>query len=106
MNLSTIIIFLTLSINLSLCNYCSIEVKPNPDYEKASCYGGTFDKYADVFGLRVYGTIDITECQVKQVAYIAYGLLDNNYDGTIDNEDFLKAQLSINKGRTTLIFGT
>ena len=33
-----------------------------------------------IFGLKVYGMPSISECNLKTVAYVAYGIIDNNYD--------------------------
>jgi hypothetical protein len=60
----TITLLFALTLTLAVCNYCTIEVKPNPDEGKASCVGG-FSKYADVFGIRIYGTSDVSDCWVQ-----------------------------------------
>ena len=86
-------IFYALTISLASCNYCTIEVVANPEEGDDSCYGA-FSKYADVFGIRTYGTSTVSDCWVQQQAYIVYGLIDNDYDDEVDNPTFLNAQFS------------
>jgi hypothetical protein len=59
-----ITLLFALTLTLAVCNYCTVELKDNPDKGLNNCYG-SFSKYVDIFGIRVLGRSDAPDCWVQ-----------------------------------------
>ena len=62
----------------------NLEVVENPHKDNAALQG--FSTYAEVFGLRVYAEDGFTEAQVLHAVSVLAELIDNDEDGTPDDE--------------------
>ena len=72
-------------------SFFEIEENPNPDSPGLKC----FSKYVEVFGLGIYAEPGLSDAQVLHAAAILAELLDNDEDGTVDDQALLSRLLNM-----------